>query len=494
MLFLITSLIIILVIFELIWKNRFNKSLKQPFAIPLFGNLHQLGESPHEALRLLSKTYGRVYGMWFGNRYTVIVNDVDVAREILVKKFDNFIERPKLPSLASASANFKNLAIADEYWWKMAKKKVANTFQKTKLMHHAYDLIHSESMRFVEALGKYSKQGEPVQPRRLCQRFAFNIILQYAFSDGVSYEIKSQNEMLGNERSLNELVESIDAFFKIIANGNLFDFIPAIYPVYYSYLSKYGPQLKVLQLITDIYKKHQETIDIENPRDLIDHLIIESMNNTDTSIDKDLDQIQNIQIGFDFFIAGSDTSSNTLEWFILMMANYPEIQEKCYCELEKLPKPTGQILLSHRRETPYLNAVIKEVMRIHPVIPLGLPRISRESCTLENGIEIPAQTQIVLNIGSICRDEKYFESPMQFIPERFLVENNLSQHVVFGLGNRSCAGSQLALDEIYAAASNILLNFKISTLNPNETISEKEKFSLTIHPVEHYFVNIQSRK
>ncbi|KYQ92483.1 cytochrome P450 family protein [Tieghemostelium lacteum] len=474
MFFLIISVILIIIFLDFIWKNSYNKTIKQPLAIPLFGNLHLLGKSPHESLTKLSHTYGSLMGMWYGNKYSVFVNDVELAKEIFFRRNENFMERPRLPSFSSISNDYKNFVIADEYWWKIAKKKVANTFQKTQLVHHAYDLIHNESMRFVEALGKQSKNGEPVQPREFCQRFSFNIILQYVFSRSISYDVNSQDEVVDNDISLTELVKSVDDFLQVVATGNIFDYISIISPLYKSYMSNYGPHLKIVKLITTLYNKHKETIDIENPRDLVDNLIIESMNNTDTSIDKDTDQLQNILIGFDFFIAGSDTSSNTIEWFILMMANYPDVQEKCYKELKSLNITTGQVLLSHQKVTPYLNATIKEVMRLHPVAPIGFPRVSKDSCILDNGAIIPAKSQVLLHTRAIFLNEKYFESPMQFNPDRYLNDVNLPHQLLFGLGSRSCAGNQLATDEIFAATSNLLYSYKITTRNPNVPISDAE--------------------
>ncbi|KYQ89803.1 cytochrome P450 family protein [Tieghemostelium lacteum] len=486
-------IIIIYLFFDTFRKNRFNSTLKQPFALPFLGNLHLLGISPHETIRKFTKIYGNVYGLWFGDHYSVIVSDIHVAREIFVQNFENFSDRPHIPSIASASNDFKDLALGNEDYWKLAKRKVANTFLKSKLMNHAYDLIHEESLKFVKSFENYAKDGKIVQPRRLCQRYVSNIILGYAFNTHVSYEVKNKKEMVGNERDLNELLDSVEEFLKLIASGNILDYLHIAYPFYYKYLQKYGPHNKIQTLIRDLYQEHKRTLDSNNPRDLIDNLILETMQSQEkgSPISMETETLQNILIGFDFFVAGSDTSSNILEWLILMLCNYPEVQEQVYKELTRLH--TSEVLINHKRSTPYLCSVIKEVMRYHSVAPLGLPRVAKDDITLSSGIHIPAKSQILLNIGGIGLDERYFQKADKFKPDRFMHEAPSNYHIAFGLGSRQCAGSQLAQDEIYAAASNLLLNYKFSYSNPNEKISEKEEYGTTIHPLEHFSVLLENR-
>ena len=100
---------------------------------------------------------------------------------------------------------------------------------------------------------------------------------------------------------------------------------------------------------------------------------------------------------------------------------------------------------------PYLQAIVKEVLRLHPT-PMAV-RESTESFTI-NGYEIPAKTRVFINVWAICRDPKYWENPFEFCPERFIGEDGKSQldvrgqhyhYIPFGSGRRVCPGTTLAL-------------------------------------------------
>lgn len=153
-----------------------------------------------------------------------------------------------------------------------------------------------------------------------------------------------------------------------------------------------------------------------------------------------------------FFSAGHETSSGAATFLFYEIAKHQDIQVRLRAELrEVLMKNDGKLtydIVMH--ETPYLHQVFQEVLRIYPVLPL----LDRE-CTNPNGYSlkpysdfvIPYKMPIFIPIYGIQRDEKYFEDPLKFDPERFSPENihktSTFTHLPFGAGNRSCIGGDL---------------------------------------------------
>ncbi|KAI6695303.1 hypothetical protein NL676_023013 [Syzygium grande] len=118
----------------------------------------------------------------------------------------------------------------------------------------------------------------------------------------------------------------------------------------------------------------------------------------------------------------------------------------------------------------YLQAIIKETMRLYPPAPMSGPRSSMEACTLSAGFRIPAGTRLLLNIWKIQRDERIWPNPDEFEPERFLTthENvDMRGHnfelIPFGAGRRSCPGTSLALHTVHLTLASLLQSFEIGT-------------------------------
>ncbi|KAL8091161.1 hypothetical protein AgCh_040315 [Apium graveolens] len=111
---------------------------------------------------------------------------------------------------------------------------------------------------------------------------------------------------------------------------------------------------------------------------------------------------------------------------------------------------------------PYLEAVIKESMRLYPVVPL-IPRESSERLVI-NGYEIEPRTIVYVNVLAIGRDPQVWENPDEFLPERFL-DNDISvkgqdfELIPFGTGRRICSGMHMAIITLELVLSNLLYSF-----------------------------------
>lgn len=165
----------------------------------------------------------------------------------------------------------------------------------------------------------------------------------------------------------------------------------------------------------------------------------------------------------DMFVAGTDTSSATLEWVMTELAKHPNTMRKAQEEVRRIVGNKGRVEEGDLQQLNYMRAVIKETFRLHPPVPLLVPRESVEKCTL-GGYDIPAKTRVFINTYAIGRDPQVWENPLDFSPERFGntdidLKGQDFELLPFGGGRRGCPGYSFALATIENALSSLLYHF-----------------------------------
>lgn len=129
---------------------------------------------------------------------------------------------------------------------------------------------------------------------------------------------------------------------------------------------------------------------------------------------------------------------------------------------------------------PFLQAVVKELFRLHPAAPLGIPHCNMEETKLA-GYDIPAKTTVMMNLWAIGRDPAHWDDALEFKPERFLNKDitlmGRDFHLIpFSVGRRQCPGAGLGLAVVQLAVASLLHGFEWSTYNQKpEEIDMREK-------------------
>lgn len=169
------------------------------------------------------------------------------------------------------------------------------------------------------------------------------------------------------------------------------------------------------------------------------------------------------------FAAGTDTAYLILEFTVAELMLNRAVMTKLRAQVRSsIPGSRNTINEEDLAGMTYLKAVIKETLRLHPPSPLLLPHISREDCVVD-GYTIPAGTTMFVNAWAIGRDPKIWDAAEQFMPERFIHEEEIEgfdfrgkdfEFLPFGSGRRMCPGMNLLwllLRSCWQALSTILI-------------------------------------
>jgi len=193
-------------------------------------------------------------------------------------------------------------------------------------------------------------------------------------------------------------------------------------------------------------------------------------------------------LSMDLLIAGTDTSAQTVNWTLLLLANRPEIQAKVHEEMDRVIGRDALPTVDDRTRLPYTFACLAESMRYRTIGPFGLPHKASEDIEL-GGYRIPAEAQVLGNIYSIHHDPRYWDSPHEYIPGRFLPQGDGSPSpaltgnafIPFGTGHRRCPGRRFAETTVWLHVTRMLHGLSFETAD-GHPLPEEEVFGLAISP------------
>ena len=160
---------------------------------------------------------------------------------------------------------------------------------------------------------------------------------------------------------------------------------------------------------------------------------------------------------------GSDTTTKTIEWAMVELTSNPNVMKQAQEELKEIIGLNRRVEESDIEHLPYLHAVVKEVFRLHPALPLAIPHRADNSCEVA-GYMIPKHTMVIVNLWAIGRDPKIWKEPLKFMPERFLNSESSKmtykgqdfELIPFGVGRRICLGLPLAHQMIHFTIASLL--------------------------------------
>nr|QNN89163.1 cytochrome P450 [Achyranthes bidentata] len=459
-------------------KNSNSRLPPGPKPVPILGNLPHLGDKPHRTLANFAKTYGPLFSLKFGSVTTIVISSASVAKEMF-QKHDRALANRQVSAAVRANGHDKCsvawLPVCPK--WRTLRKISAINLFSTQRLDASQTLRHEQVSKLMKYVEECCNKGEAIDVGGVAFTTSLNLLSNTFFS----FDLASYNCV--NSGEFKDLVWRI---MEEIGKPNLVDCFPVLR--FLSVLSVnrklmgYGNKLN--EVFEGIIEKRLENYCNVNGKDgdVLDTLLrIMNENESDLS----LDDIKHLLM--DFFTAGTDTTSSTLEWAMTKLLRDPEKLTKAQVELEQvLGKEKKIVGESDISKLPYLQAIVKETLRLHPTTVFLLPRKASNDVELY-GYTIPKNAQIFVNVWAISRDPNHWKNPDVFSPERFL-EHNIDWKgqdfgfIPFGSGRRICPGDMLAFRMLNLMLGNLLhgFNWKIADGLRPEDLDMNDKFGITV--------------
>ncbi|KAL3275504.1 hypothetical protein HHI36_020264 [Cryptolaemus montrouzieri] len=430
-----------------------------PAFIPVIGHFYKikslskaLGGQHHAFSHLANIFNTNIVGLKFGNDLTVIVLSYPIIKRVLTEEVfegrpDNFFMR--LRSMGTR----KGITGTDGELWNTQRNFVVKHLRNLGLGKQVMSThIKNEVGNLLKIL-----PNSGTQIRKLLAPSIINIF----------WDITSGSRIKGNDPRIEKLIELLNARSKAfdMSGGilNIFPWLRFVAPKRCGYDLIWRMNRELNALFMEIIEEHYKSYAADKNDDLI-YIYIEQIRNDQPTFSND----QLAMVLLDLFIAGSQTTSTSLDFAFMMMILRPDIQQKVQSSLDNAFDRNEPIEYCERHRVPYVEAVLLEVLRFFLITPIIGPRRALHETEL-GGYRIPKNTTILISIASIHKDTSYWKDPEIFKPERFMSEDGkLVPHdnlIPFGLGRRRCLGEVLARNCLFTFFSEVIRNYTI-TLQP----------------------------
>ncbi|XP_050218058.2 desmethyl-deoxy-podophyllotoxin synthase-like [Mercurialis annua] len=479
---LLTFFLFMFMVFRIWKKSKTSHSIPNlppgPRKLPLIGSMHHLvGSLPHRRLRDLANKYGPLMHLQLGELSNIVVSSPEMAKQVMKTQDIIFAQRPSFLAASFVSYNYRDIVFAPygDYWRQM--RKICTLELLTAKRVQSFRSIREEEVsKLIRSLSS-DATGSPINFSKMFNAVTYSIISRAAFGKiwkGEEIFIPTAKQML----------EACGGF-------TLGDVYPSI--KFLHWLSGTVPRLtkmhqqmdKICQNIIDDHraKRDEAKSHAYDEEDFAD-VLLNCQEQGDLDIPITDDNIKAVLV--DTFVAGSETSSTTVEWVMSELLKNPRVMEKAQHEVRRVFGREGKMDEARIQELNYLKLVIKETLRLHPPLPLVLPRECMKSCVI-NGYDIPVKSKVIVNVWAIARDPNYWKEAERFYPERFEdcsidFKGNDFELLPFGAGRRICPGMLFGMSNVEFPLAQLLYHFdwKLPDGVKPETLDMDEDFGAVV--------------
>uniref|UniRef100_A0A8C8ZB90 Uncharacterized protein n=1 Tax=Prolemur simus TaxID=1328070 RepID=A0A8C8ZB90_PROSS len=408
-----------LILFSL-WNGSYAKGKLPPgpTPLPIVGNILQLNT------KNITKAYGPVFTAYFGRKPTVVLHGYKAVKEALIDRGEEFSGRGifSLSLFVLIGIVFSNGKI-----WKHTRRFSLMVLRNMGMGKKTIeDRIQEEISYLVETLKKTN--ASPCDPTSLLSCVPCNVICSVIFHTRFDYnDLKFQT-------LINELTE--DSFFFQLYNAFPF-----------------------LHYIPGCHKKLFKNVACQK------EFILEKVKHAPNLSEFTMDNL--VITIWDMFGAGTETTSTTMRYGLLLLLKHPEIAAKVQQEIDRVIGRQRSPCMQDRSRMPYTDAVVHEIQRYIDLVPTSLLHAVTEDIQFREYF-IPKGTNILIHLSSVLHDDKEFPNPEQFDPGHFLDESGhfkkSDYFMPFSAGKRVCVGESLARMELFLILTSILQNFTLKPL------------------------------
>nr|XP_008268460.2 cytochrome P450 2C18 isoform X1 [Oryctolagus cuniculus] len=456
--FLLLSLSCLFLLLLWRWNSTKGKLPPGPTPLPIIGNILQLDlKDVSKSFSSFSKIYGPVFTVYLGMKPTVVLHGYEAVKEALIDLGEEFSGRGSFP-VAERINKGLGIILSNGKTWKEMRRFSLMTLRNFGMGRRSIeDRVQEEAHCLVEELRKTN--ASPCDPTFILGCAPCNVICSIIFQNRFEYTDQTFLKFL---KMLNEGIDILNSPWIQVCNNFpiLIDYLPGSHKKFIEDMN-YIPNF-----ISEKVKEHQQSLDMNNPRDFIDCFLIkmeQEKHNQQSEF-----TLENLKYtASDLYSAGTETTSTTLRYGLLLLLKHPEVTAKVQEEIERVIGRHRSPCMQDRSRMPYTDAVMHEIQRFIDLVPTSLPRAVTRDVKFRNYL-IPKGTNIITSLTSVLHDDKEFPNPESFDPGHFLDKSGnfkkSDYFMPFSTGKRICVGEGLVRMELFLFLTTILQNFKLKPL------------------------------
>ncbi|GAB4840111.1 hypothetical protein Ancab_039636 [Ancistrocladus abbreviatus] len=443
-----------------------------PGAWPIIGHLHHFDNKlpTYRTLSNMADKYGPVFTVRLGMRRVLMVSSWEAVKECFTTNDKAFASRPSSCAGKYLGKNFANFALAPygPYWRDIRKLTTVELLSSQRLEALQHVRLF-EVDRLIKKLHIRCSTKNGVAAKVVMSEMLENLTLDIIWKMVVGERHGDTTD--DNDKEAEKIRKTIKEFMHAMGLNVLSDLIPI------PFLERLDPKIRLMKhiaknmdsIIRSSINEHQQrglVSGLGRKQGFIDVLlqVVEksappSEYTRETIISATMEAL---------IIAGADTTSVALTWALSLLLNHDHALRHVQEELDQKVGRDRWVQESDIVNLIYLQAVIKEILRLYPPGPITIPHEVIEDCHV-SAYHIPKGTRLVVNIWKLHRDPRVWTTPDEFKPERFLMaEANfdvLGRHfefIPFSSGRRSCPGITMALQVLHLTIARLLQGFNLS--------------------------------
>nr|ANY58139.1 CYP719A7 [synthetic construct] len=437
-----------------------------PKKLPIIGNLHQLGgDVLHVALAKLAKVHGSVMTVWIGTwRPIIVISDIDRAWEVLVNKSSDYGARdmPEITKIASASWHTISTSDAGAFWQTVRKGLQSGAMGPLNIAAQA-QFQERDMKRLIQALtDEAATNNNIVKPLDHIKKNTVRLLTRLIFG-----------QTFDDDKFVESMHFEIDDIIRISGYAQLAE---AFY--YAKYLPSHKKAEREAYLVKCRVEELVRPLLSSNPPTNSYLYFLLSQNFSEEVI---------IFCIFELYLLGVDSTSSTTTWALAYLIREKAVQEKLYQDNRMTLGDVDLVKIEDVNKLKYLQAVVKETMRMKPIAPLAIPHKTAKETTLM-GTKVAKGTRIMVNIYALHHNQNIWTEPYNFMPERFLQGEDGSatnkameqSFLPFSAGMRICAGMDLGKLQFAFALANLVNAFKWSCAEEGKFPDMSEELSFVL--------------